>query len=135
MPIHKTNDRQCLENYRPVSLLPICGKILERLIFNEMFLLFIKNGLILQNQSGFKTGDSCVNQLLSLTHEIYKSFDDGLDVRSVFLDISKALDKVWHEDIIFKLKQNGISAELFNLLCDFLRNRKQRVVLNGHVST
>ena len=100
-----------------------------------MFLLFIKNGLILQNQSGFKTGDSCVNQLLSLTHEIYKSFDDGLDVRSVFLDISKALDKVWHEDIIFKLKQNGISAELFNLLCDFLRNRKQRVVLNGHVST
>ena len=135
MPIHKTNDRQCLENYRPVSLLPICGKILERLIFNEMFLLFIKNGLILQNQSGFKTGDSCVNQLLSITLEIYKSFDDGLDVRSVFLDISKALDKVWHEDIIFKLKQNGISAELFNLLCDFLRNRKQRVVLNGHVST
>ena len=100
-----------------------------------MFLLFIKNGLILQNQSGFKTGDSCVNQLLSLTHEIYKSFDDGLDVRSVFLDISKALDKVWHEDIIFKLKQNGISGELLNLLCDFLRNRKHRVVLNGHVST
>ena len=90
MPIHKTNDRQCLENYRPVSLLPICGKILERLIFNEMFLLFIKNGLILQNQLGFKTGDSCVNQLLSLTHEIYKSFDDRLDLRSVFLDISKA---------------------------------------------
>ena len=135
MPIHKTNDRQCLENYRPVSLLPICGKILERLIFNEMILLFIKNGLILQNQSGFKTGDSCVNQLLSITLEIYKSFDDGLDVRSVFLDISKALDKVWHEDIIFKLKQNGISGELFNLLCDFLRNRKHRVVLNGHVST
>ena len=100
-----------------------------------MFLLFIKNGLILQNQSGFKTGDSCVNQLLSITLEIYKSFDDGLDVRSVFLDISKALDKVWHEDIIFKLKQNGISGELLNLLCDFLRNRKQRVVLNGHVST
>ena len=95
----------------------------------------LENGLILQNQSGFKTGDSCVNQLLSITLEIYKSFDDGLDVRSVFLDISKALDKVWHEDIIFKLKQNGISGELFNLLCDFLRNRKHRVVLNGHVST
>ena len=135
MPIHKKNDRQCLKNYRPVSLLPICGKILERLIFNEMFLLFIKNVLILQNQSGFKTGDSCVNQLLSLMHEIYKSFDDGFDLRSVYLDISKALDKVWHEDIIFKLKQNGISGELLNLLCDFLMNRKQRVVLNGHVST
>ena len=53
---------------------------------------------------------------------------------SVFLDISKALDKVWHEGLIFKLKQNGISGNLINLLCDFLRNRKQRVLLNGQVS-
>ena len=135
VPIHNKNDRQCLENYRPVSLLPISGKILECLIFNEMFPFFIKNGLISQNQLGFKPGDSCVNQLLSITHEIYKSFDDGFDVRSVFLDISKAFDKVWHESIIFKLKQNSISGELLNLLCDFLRNRKQRVVLNGQVST
>ena len=69
-------------------------RILVRLLFNEMFLFFIKNGLILQNQSGFKLGETCVNQLLSITHEIYKSFDDGLDVRSVFLNILKALDKV-----------------------------------------
>ena len=53
---------------------------------------------------------------------------------SVFLDISKAFDKVWHEGPIFKLKQNGISANLINLVCDFLRNRKQRVLLNGQVS-
>ena len=66
---------------------------------------------------------------------MYKSFGDGLDVRSVFLDMSKALDKVWHEGIVFKLKQNGISGELLNLLCDFLKKRKQRVVLNGQVST
>ena len=52
----------------------------------------------------------------------------------VFLDISKAFDKVWHEGLIFKLKQNGISGNLLNLLCDFLRNRKQRVLLNGQVS-
>ena len=69
-------------------------RILVRLLFNEMFPFFIKNGLILQNQSGFKLGETCVNQLLSITHEIYKSFDDGLDVRSVFLNILKALDKV-----------------------------------------
>ena len=135
MPIHEKNDRQCLENYRPVSLLPVCGKILERLIFNEIFPFFIKNGLILQNQSSFKPGDSCVNQVLSITHEIYKSFDDGFDVRSVFLDISKALDQVWHEGIIYKLRQNGKSGELLNLICDFLRNRKQRVVLNGQALT
>ena len=52
--------------------------------------------LIPQNQSGFKPGDSCINQLLSITHEIYKSFDDGWELRGVFLDISKAFDKVWH---------------------------------------
>ena len=50
--------------------------------------------LITPHQSGFKPGDSCIKQLLSITHEIYKSFDDGLEVRSVFLDISKAFDKV-----------------------------------------
>ena len=94
-------------------------------------IFLIENGQISQIQSGFKPGDSYVNQILSITDEIYKSFDDGFDVRSVFLDISKAFDKVWHEGIIFKLKQNGISGELLNLFCKFLRNRKRKVVLNG----
>ena len=135
VPIHKKGNKQTLKNYRLVSLPPICGKIFERLIFNEMFRFFLDNKLISTNQSGFKPGDSCINQLLSITHEIYKSFDDGLEVRSVFLDISKAFDKVWHEGIIFKLEQNGISEDLLNILTDFLSNRKQRVVLNGQVST
>ena len=100
-----------------------------------MFEFFIENDLISQHQSGFKPGDSCINQLLSITHEIYQSFDEGFDVRSVFLDISKAFDKVWHDGLIFKLKQNGISGNLLNLLSNFLRNRKQRVVLNGQSSS
>ena len=57
----------------------------------------------------------------------------GLKVRCVFLDTSKAFDKVWHEGLIFKLKQNGISGNLLNLLCDFLTNRKQRVLLKWPV--
>ena len=134
VPIHKKGNKQILENYRPVSLLPICGKILERLMFNEMFNFFNENKLISSDQSGFKPGDSCINQLLSITHEIHKSFDVGLEVRSVFLDISKAFDKVWHDGIIYKLTQNGISGNLLNLLEDFLKERKQRVVLDGQVS-
>ena len=104
-----------------MSLLPICGKILERLLFNEMFNLFIENKIISSNQSGFKPGDSYINQLLSVSHEIYKSFDVGLEVKSVFLDISKAFDKVWHDGIIYKLTQSGISGNLLNLLEDFLK--------------
>ena len=100
-----------------------------------MFSFFIKNNLILENQSGFKPGDSCTFQLLSIVHEIYQSFDDSYEVRGVFLDISKAFDKVWHEGLIYKLEQNGISGNLLLLLTDFLKNRKQRVVLNGQVSS
>ena len=60
--------------------------------------------------------------------------DEGYEIRGVFLDISKAFDKVWHEGLVFKLKQNGISGNLLNIVEDFLRNRKQRVVLNWQTS-
>ena len=92
--LHKKSDKQILKNYRSVSLLPICGKAFERLIYNSLFEYFIENDLISPNQSGFKPGDSCTNQLISITHEIYQSFDDGFEVRGVFLDISKTFDKV-----------------------------------------
>ena len=111
------------------------GKIFERLLYNHKFEIFIRNDLISQNQSGFKPGDSCINQLLAITHEIYKSFDACLDVRAVFLDISKAFDKVWHQGLLYKLKQNGISGNLLETLTDFLKDRKQRVVLNGQNSS
>ena len=94
LPVHKKNDKQHINNYRPISLLPLCSKVYERLILNEMLLgFFIENDLISQHQSGFKPGDSCINQLLSITHEIYQSFDEGFDVRSVFIDISRPLIK------------------------------------------
>ena len=69
--IHKKGDKRCLKNYRPVSLLPVCGKRLERLIFNEMISFLIENNLICSNQSGFKPGDSCIKQFLSFTHEMH----------------------------------------------------------------
>ena len=62
------------------------------------------------------------------------SLDDGLEVRGVFLDISKAFDKLCHEGLIYKLQQNGISGELLNILIDFQNNRKQRVVFNDQTS-
>ena len=100
-----------------------------------MFGFFLDEDLISDNQSGFKPGDSCINQLLSITHNIYKSFDDGYEVRGVFLDISKAFDKVWHDGFIFKLQENRISGNLLKVLKHFLTNRKQRVVLNGQSSS
>ena len=103
-------------------------------MFNEMFYLFIKNKLISSNQSGFKPGYSFINQLLSIIHEIHEYFDVVLEVRSVFLDISKAFDKVLHDGIIYKLTQNRLPGNLLNLLEDFLKERKQHIVLNRQVS-
>ena len=72
----------------------------------------------------------CINQVLCITHDIYQSLDDGLETRAVFYDISKTFDKVWHEVLVFKSKQNGISGNLLNVITDFLYQRKKRVVLN-----
>ena len=72
----------------------------------------------------------------SLVHEILAAFDDKncLEVRTVYLDMSKAFDKVWHEGLLFKLQQNGIEGKLLNLIKNYLSDRKQRVVLNGKES-
>ena len=130
-PVHKKNDKQIISNYRPISLLPILAKVFERIIFKNLYNYLTDNKLLTKNQSGFRPGDSCTNQLLSLVHEIHESFDRGFEVRSIYLDMSKAFDKVWHEGLVFKLRQNGIEGKLLNLFENYLSNRKQRVVLNG----
>ena len=95
-----------LKNCRPVSLLPIWGKIFEKLLFNALYSFFEGHKLLNPCQSGFKKNDSCINQLVSITHEIYSAFDcnPSLGVRGVFLDLSKAFDKVWHDGLIYKFK-------------------------------
>ena len=136
-PIFKKGDKQSIKNYRPISLLPICGKIFEKIIFNNLYSYLNVNNLITKNQSGFRPGDSTTNQLLYLVNEIHKAFENpkSLEVRAVFLDISKAFDKVWHKGLLFKLKQNGVSGSLLMFFQDYLNNRKQRVVLNGSYSS
>ena len=91
-----------------------------------MYEYFIENELISSSQSGFKPGNSCINQLLSITHDIYQSFDNGFEVTGVFLGISKAFGKVWHKSLIYKLKQNGVAGNLLNTLENFLKDRKQK---------
>ena len=132
----KKGDKQLIKNYRPISLLPICGKILEKIIFNNLYTYLHTNNLITKNQSGFRPGDSTTNQLLYLLDEIHQALDStkSFEVRTVFLDISKAFDKVWHDGLIFKLEQYGMSGNLLKLVQNYLINRKQRVVQNGSYS-
>ena len=130
-PVHKKSSRQDKQNYRPISLLPIFGKILEKIVFDQVYYYLNSHNLVSKNQSGFRPGDSTIYQLISITSNIYESFEKYDETRAVFLDISKAFDKVWHEGIIYKLKCNGISGNLLNFFENYLHNRYQRVVLNG----
>ena len=106
-------------------------------MFNRVYKFLLEERLLNPNQSGFRPSDSCINQLLAITHEMFEAFDCNppLEVRSVFLDISKAFDKVWHEGLIHKIKSMGISGELCKLLENFLSGRYQRVLLNGQTSS
>ena len=82
------------------------------------------------NRSGFITDDPCSKKLISITHEIYQSLDDGSEVSDI-LDICKAFGKVWHNGLIYRLKQNGVADYFLDTLTNFLNERKQRVILNG----
>ena len=137
VPVHKKGNKQLIKNYRPVSLLPICGKLMEKLMFNSIFNFIDTRNLLSVHQSGFRPGDSCVHQLISIVHEIYSAFDanPSLEVRGVFLDISKAFDRVWHKGLLYKLKCMGINGNLLKLVESFLSNRYQRVVLSGQASS
>ena len=92
----KKNPEQIVDNYRLVSLLPICSKIFEELVFDSIYDSIDKSNLFNNNQSGFRPSDSCIHRLIAITHNIFSTFDakPSLEVRGVFLDLSKAFDRI-----------------------------------------
>ena len=92
---------------------------------NVVLIHFLENKLFTEYQSSFLPGDSCISQILSITHKIYKSFDcnPSFDVRGTFLDISKVFGKVWHDGLICKLSPYGPENKLLNLIQNYLTNQ------------
>lgn len=133
-PIYKKSCKEDINNYRPVSILPVISKIAERIVFNDVYNYLHRNKLISKHQSGFRPNDSTVNQLAFMYNEFCDALDKKKDVRIVFCDVSKAFDKVWHRGIIFKLKQLGVDGPLLTWFENYLNNRMQKVVIKGQSS-
>ena len=129
--VHKGGDPSEISNYRPVSLLSNLDKAFERLIFKYVYNHFLENNILTSFQSGFRRGDSTVNQLSYLYNTFCQALDAGKEVRAIFCDISKAFDCVWHAGLIHKLKSAGISGNLLSWSTNYLTGRKQRVVMSG----
>ena len=132
MPLFKKGDPSELNNYRSVSLLSCTSKIMERIVFKNVFNYMRDNGILSSHQSGFQSGDSTVNQLAYLYHVFSQALDEKKDVRIVFCDISKAFDRVWHDGLIFKLEKIGI-GDLLNFFKHYLSNRTQSVIIDGQI--
>ena len=133
-PVHKKGDLSLVSNYRPISLLNSVAKLFEKIVFKYLYNHLQDNNMLSSLQSGFIPGDSTVNQLAYLYHIFTEALDAGKEVRTVFCDISKAFDRVWHEGLIYKLKAAGVSGDVLRWFQSYLSGRRQRVVLPGSLS-
>ena len=122
-------------NYRPVSLTSVICKLLETIIRDHMIDFLVKHKLINSSQHGFLKARSCLTNLLCFLEEITKWVDEGSPVDVIYLDFQKAFDKVPHQRLILKLKSHGMGNSIINWIEQWLTDRRQRVVVDGEVSS
>ena len=132
--LFKKGNKKLANNYRPVSLTSLCCKLMEKMIRNSVVDHLEKQGLINKDQHGFRGGRSCCTQLLEVMEIWTKWFDLGLPWDTIYTDFSKAFDSVPHHRLFKKVQAYGIQGNLLRWIENFLRDRKQRVILGSHKS-
>ena len=126
-PIYKKGNRECIENYRPVSILPIFGKIFEKIIYNRLYTFLTSNGVLHDEQFGFRKGHSTTHALHRSVHNISKSLSNNMHVLGIFIDLSKAFDTLDHGILLKKVENYGIRGNALSLLKSYLQHRTQYV--------
>ena len=129
--LHKKGNKSNPGNYRPISLTAVCGKIMESLIRDNIVTYMLENGLFADQQHGFVPNRSCITQLLCVMEDWTKWLDSGNCIDSIFLDFQKAFDSVPHERLLAKLEAYGIIGETASWIRSFLKNRRQKVVVEN----
>ena len=134
-PIHKGGSKSEPANYRPVALTSHIIKVLEKVVRNKLVDFLESNGHMNDNQHGFRSGRSCLTQLLKHHDQIISLMEQHQNVDVVYLDFSKAFDKVDHNIVLAKAHNMGVQGKLLDWIREFLTNRKQSVVVNGSISS
>ena len=133
-PLHKKGATDQPNNYRPISLTSIPCKLLERIVLHHLNTTL--DAVLYNRQHGFRRGLSCETQLCATYHEIARHADQGSTVHAVVLDFAKAFDKVPHQLLMKKLSEvPNISSQILMWIHDFLKDRRQKVVINGQCSS
>ena len=130
IPLHKGGELNISDNYRPISLLPVLSKVIEKIVYEQVVWHLDANSILFPKQFGFRRGHCTVDAVSALVGEILNSFEKNMMVLSVFIDLRKAFDSISHDLIIKKLEELGIRGTERAWFEDYLRNRKQFVMID-----
>ena len=133
-PVFKKGSKSNTGNYRPVSLTCVLCKVMESILRDEIVSHLNKYNLIRTSQHGFMAGRSCLTNLLEYLEKLTSLVDQGHAVDIVYLDFAKAFDKVPHQRLLAKCEGLGVRGKVLGWIAEWLKDRKQRVVLNGSSS-
>ena len=131
LPLFKKDDQTIFSNYRPISLLPSFSKVVEKIIFNQLYEYFDSHKYFYSSQYGFRKCHSTEHAALELIDKIITDMDKGNIPINIYLDMSKAFDILDHRILIDKLKYYGITGTALDLFISYLSNRKQYVDFKG----
>ena len=131
IPLHKGGLKTDPTKYRPIVLTPHPIKICERVVRNKLVDYFEANDIFSANQHGFRKNRSCLTQLISHTTYILENLVSGNDVDTIYIDYSKAFDKIDHAILLQKLKYYNVPEDYLNWIKSFLADRCQFVLING----
>ena len=134
IPIFKNEDQTSFCKYRPISLLPVISKVIEKVIYNQMYSFFTKHQLFNDNQYGFRSGHSTEHAILEVIDRTIPALDSNETPINIFLDLSKAFDTLDHSILLGKLQFYGMDADALKLMESYLKNRKQYVIYNDSIS-